>query len=88
MDRDQAALDAAQERLGEWMDKVTLVHSNFDQLDAILDGLHLAGVDGMLFDLGVSSPSWTTGSGASPIAPTPLWTCGWTGPRASPPPRW
>ena len=56
VDRDQAALDAAQERLGEWMDKVTLVHSNFDQLDAILDGLHLAGVDGMLFDLGVSSP--------------------------------
>ena len=56
VDRDQAALDAAQERLGEWMDKVTLVHSNFDQLDAILDDLHLAGVDGMLFDLGVSSP--------------------------------
>ena len=88
VDRDQAALDAAQDRLGEWMDKVTLVHSNFDQLDAILDGLHLAGVDGMLFDLGVSSPSWTTGSGASPIGPTPLWTCGWTAPRASPPPRW
>ena len=56
VDRDQAALDAAQERLGEWLDKVTLVHSNFDQLDAILDDLHLAGVDGMLFDLGVSSP--------------------------------
>ena len=61
MDRDQAALDAAQERLGEWMDKVTLVHSNFDQLDAILDGLHLAGVDGMLFDLGVSSPQLDDG---------------------------
>ena len=61
VDRDQAALDAAQERLGEWMDKVTLVHSNFDQLDAILDGLHLAGVDGMLFDLGVSSPQLDDG---------------------------
>ena len=36
VDRDQAALDAARERLGEWMDKVTLVHSNFDQLDVIL----------------------------------------------------
>ena len=57
VDRDQAAL----ERLGEWMDKVTLVHSNFDQLDAILDGLHLAGVDGMLFDLGVSSPQLDDG---------------------------
>ena len=61
VDRDQAALDAAQERLREWMDKVTLVHSNFDQLDAILDGLHLAGVDGMLFDLGVSSPQLDDG---------------------------
>ena len=56
IDRDQAALDAAPGRLAESMDKVTLVHSNFDQLEAILDGLHLAGVDGMLFDLGVSSP--------------------------------
>ena len=61
VDRDQAALDAAQERLGEWLDKVTLVHSNFDQLDAILDDLHLAGVDGMLFDLGVSSPQLDDG---------------------------
>ena len=40
---------------------MTLVHSNFDQLDAILDGLHLAGVDGMLFDLGVSSPQLDDG---------------------------
>ena len=62
VDRDQAALDAAQERLADWMDKVTLVHSNFDQLDAILDELALAGVDGMLFDLGVSSPQLDDGS--------------------------
>ena len=73
VDRDQAALDAAQERLGEWMDKVTLVHSNFDQLDAILDGLHLAGVDGMLFDLGVSSPQLDDGErGFSYMADAPL----------------
>lgn len=50
VDRDQAALDAAQDRLKDWMDRVTLVHSNFDQLDVILDRLGLAGVDGMLFD--------------------------------------
>nr|WP_300168334.1 16S rRNA (cytosine(1402)-N(4))-methyltransferase RsmH [uncultured Flavonifractor sp.] len=56
VDRDQAALDAAEERLAPWRDKVILVHNNFCQLDAILDGLHLNGVDGMLFDLGVSSP--------------------------------
>ena len=76
VDRDQAALDAAQERLGEWMDKVTLVHSNFDQLDAILDGLHLAGVDGMLFDLGVSSPQLDDGErapGGAAAHPVPVW---------------
>lgn len=61
VDRDQAALDAARERLKDWMDKVTLVHSNFDQLDAILDELSLPGVDGMLFDLGVSSPQLDDG---------------------------
>lgn len=70
MDRDQAALDAAQDRLKDWMDRVTLVHSNFDQLDAILDRLGLAGVDGMLFDLGVSSRSWTMDPGDSPTWPT------------------
>ena len=56
IDRDQAALDAAPARLGEWMDRVTLVHGNFRDLSAILDELALDGVDGMLFDLGVSSP--------------------------------
>ena len=56
VDRDQAALDAAEERLAPWRDRVTLVHNNFSELDAILDGLGLAGADGMLFDLGVSSP--------------------------------
>ena len=62
VDRDQTALDAAQERLREWMDKVTLVHSNFDRLDEILDKLSLPGVDGMLFDLGVSSPQLDDGA--------------------------
>ena len=66
VDRDQAALDAARERLAPWMDQTTLVHSNFDQVDAILDKLSLSGVDGMLFDLGVSSPQRTTAAGASP----------------------
>ena len=46
VDRDQAALDAAGERLAGWMDKVTLVHSNFDRVADILDGLGLRGVDG------------------------------------------
>ena len=56
VDRDQAAIDAAGERLAGYMDRVTLVHSNFDRLREILQELDLPGVDGMLFDLGVSSP--------------------------------
>ena len=56
IDRDRAALDAAPQRLGALMDKVTLVHGNFADLAAILDKLSIDGADGMLFDLGVSSP--------------------------------
>ena len=56
VDRDQAALDAAQDRLAQWMDRVTLVHGNFADIDTILDKLGLDKIDGMLFDLGVSSP--------------------------------
>ena len=56
VDRDEAALEAAKIRLADWMDKVTLVHSNFSHVADILDDLNLTGIDGMLFDLGVSSP--------------------------------
>lgn len=56
IDRDQAALDAAPERLAGQMDKVTLVHGNFVDLGQILSERNLPAVDGMLFDLGVSSP--------------------------------
>ena len=56
VDRDQAALEAAEERLAQWRDRVTLVHSNFDRIGDILADLHIDGADGMLFDLGVSSP--------------------------------
>ncbi len=56
IDRDQAALDAAPERLAGYMDKVTLVHGNFGDIVSILDELGVSEVDGMLFDLGVSSP--------------------------------
>ena len=73
VDRDQAALDAAQERLAPWMDRVSLVHSNFCEIDAILDGLSVPAVDGMLFDLGVSSPQLDDASrGFSYMADAPL----------------
>ena len=56
IDRDTAAIEAAQERLAPWMDRVTLIHSNFSELGDVLRDAGVTGVDGMLFDLGVSSP--------------------------------
>ncbi len=56
IDRDMTAIEAARERLEAFGERVTLVHGNFCGLGDILQGLELGGVDGMLFDLGVSSP--------------------------------
>ena len=56
LDRDETALEAAERRLAEYRDRVTLVHSNFSQLGSVLEDLGVSAVDGMLFDLGVSSP--------------------------------
>ena len=56
IDRDQAALDEAPERLKPWLDRVTLVHSNFNRIPEVLDELGIPGADGVLLDLGVSSP--------------------------------
>lgn len=73
VDRDDAALEAAKTRLADWMDRVTLVHSNFDQVGEIVRELGLTGIDGMLFDLGVSSPQLDDGSrGFSYMADAPL----------------
>ena len=73
IDRDKAALDAAPARLAGHMDKVTLVRGNFGSLTAILTSLGVDGVDGMLFDLGVSSPQLDDGSrGFSYLQDAPL----------------
>lgn len=56
IDRDETAIIEAGESLKEFGDKVTLVRGNFADVASILDGLGIDGVDGMLFDLGVSSP--------------------------------
>ena len=56
IDRDQAAIDAAKVRLAPYLDRVTLVHSNFSELKEVLSAAGVSGADGMLFDLGVSSP--------------------------------
>ena len=56
LDRDETALEAARQRLAPYMDRVTLVHSNFSRVAEVLNELGIPAVDGMLFDLGVSSP--------------------------------
>ena len=56
IDRDQAAIDAARVRLAPYLDRVTLIHSNFSDLGEVLGEAGVNGADGMLFDLGVSSP--------------------------------
>lgn len=56
IDRDETAIEEAQKKLLEFSDKATLVHGNFRELTSILERLGVPEVDGMLFDLGVSSP--------------------------------
>ena len=56
MDRDPTAIAAARERLAPVADRVTLVRSVFSLLREQLDRLGVARVDGVVADLGVSSP--------------------------------
>ena len=56
IDRDPVALQAAGKRLAPYADRVTLVHSNFCEIAQVLADLGIDGVDGILLDLGVSSP--------------------------------
>lgn len=73
IDRDMAAIDAAKERLAPYLDRVTLVHSNFSELGDVLRQAGVAGADGMLFDLGVSSPQLDDGArGFSYMQDAPL----------------
>ena len=73
IDRDPVALKAAGERLAPYADRVTLVHSNFCEIAQVLKDLDIDGVDGILLDLGVSSPQLDDGSrGFSYMADAPL----------------
>ena len=73
IDRDPIALKAAAERLAPYMDRVTLVHSNFCEIKSVLRELNIPGVDGILLDLGVSSPQLDDAQrGFSYMADAPL----------------
>ena len=56
IDRDETAIERAGARLAPYGERVRLVHGNFSDVASILDRLGFDAVDGMLFDLGVSSP--------------------------------
>ena len=56
IDRDDEALENAKTRLASVWDRVTTVKSDFRDIDRVLEGQGLSGADGILFDLGVSSP--------------------------------
>ena len=73
IDRDPIAMKAAGERLAPYADRVTLVHSNFCEIKQVLADLDIPGVDGILLDLGVSSPQLDDAQrGFSYMADAPL----------------
>lgn len=55
IDQDNQALNIARERLQKYKSICTFVHGNFRNLDAILGKLKITNIDGVLFDLGISS---------------------------------
>lgn len=61
IDQDQTAIDNAHIILKDHLDKVTFVKDNFRNLRAILNELNIDKVDGILYDLGVSSPQLDVG---------------------------
>lgn len=73
IDRDTTALEAAGKRLAPYSDRVTLVHGNFCEIAKILKEQNIEGVDGILLDLGVSSPQLDEAErGFSYMADAPL----------------
>lgn len=59
-DQDMTAIHAAKETLKEHLSKVTFIHSNFRSLKGELERIGISSVDGILYDLGVSSPQLDT----------------------------
>lgn len=60
-DQDKEALTAAKKRLADYEDRITFVHANFKYLKDICEELDIHQIDGILFDLGVSSPQFDHG---------------------------
>lgn len=60
-DQDQVAIEAARERLSQISSQFTIIYSNFVHLKSELEKLGVYKVDGIVFDLGVSSPQFDDG---------------------------
>ena len=56
IDRDMQAIERAEKRLASFRSRITLVHGNFSDIKTILKKANLMNVDGLILDLGVSSP--------------------------------
>lgn len=57
-DRDESAIEESRERLSKIRDNFTLIHSNFSKLKKALASYDIHKIDGMVLDLGVSSPQF------------------------------
>ena len=55
IDRDENALEISRKRLANYAERITLVHAVYDEISDVLAELGIPAVDGVLFDLGVSS---------------------------------
>ena len=56
LDRDELAITTASERLAAFAERATVRRARFEQIDDVLESLHIDEISGALFDLGVSSP--------------------------------
>jgi len=55
IDRDASTLEICKERLIDYKNSCEFVHTNFSEIDSVLDKLGIDSVDGMVFDLGIST---------------------------------
>ena len=77
IDQDPNALAAAQARLAPYGSRVKYVRDNFSNLDRVLASVDHIHVDGILMDIGVSSPQLDQKIADSATSMMPVWICGW-----------